>query len=128
MAMDAYFFMHLLAICISENHLFSLFTYLIGLFVLLLFNFLSSLYILNINLLSIGGCLLILVIVPFEVQKLFSLMQSHLSILPPISWAIESYSEYLCLYLSLFLLYFPVVVSRSHIKMFILFGVDFYTR
>jgi hypothetical protein len=65
---------------------------LIGLFLLLLFNFLSSLHILDINHLSIAcfvkvfshsvGCLLILVIVSFDVQKLFNLMQSYLFIFP----------------------------------------------
>jgi hypothetical protein len=76
-----HFFMCLLAICISfENCLFCLFAYLlIRLFVLLLFSFLSSLYILDINPLSVEllvkifsssvSYLLILIIISFDVQN-----------------------------------------------------------
>ena len=64
--------------------------FLIGLFVFLVLSCMSSLYILDINPLSdvslvntffhSVGCLLILLMVSFAVQKLFSLMCSHLFI------------------------------------------------
>jgi hypothetical protein len=63
----------------------------------LLFNSLRFSYVLDINLWSIEelakffshsmGCLLILVVVFFDVQKVFNLKQLHLSILDLISWA-----------------------------------------
>ena len=64
--------------------------FLIGLFVFLILSCMSCLYILEINLLSIDlfanifshseGCLFILFIVSFAVQKLFSFIRSHLFI------------------------------------------------
>ena len=88
-----YFFIYFLAICMSsfQKYLFRSFVHiLIGCFFLLL-NYLSSFYNLNINLLSYVwfakifshsvGCLFTLMIVYFAVQKLFSLIRSHLSIL-----------------------------------------------
>jgi hypothetical protein len=95
MSMDMkHFFIYLLAICMSsfENHPFSSFAHLFTeLLVLCRVGFLSSLHILVINSLSdvwlvkifshSVSYLFSLVTVSFAVQKLFSLMQSHLSIL-----------------------------------------------
>ena len=80
--------------------------FLIGLFVLLILGYMSCLYILEINPLSVvsfanifshsEGCLFVLFMVSFDVQKLLSLIRSHLFIFVFIFITIGGGSKKIC--------------------------------
>ena len=116
--------------------------FLIGLFVFLILSCMNSLYILEINPLSVDsfanifshseGCLFVLFIVSFAVQKLLSFIRSHLFIFVFISITLGGGSEKILLYLChrVFCLCFPSFMvsgltfrSLIHFEFIFVYGV-----
>ena len=115
------------SVCLWRNVCFN---FLIGWFVFLFLSYMSCLYILNSNPLSVVSfaiifshsedCLFTFFIISFAVQKLFSLIRSHLFILVFISSTLEVGSQRICCDLcqSVLCLYFPLRVLQFFIFMF----------
>ena len=134
-------FMFLLAICMSslEKCLYStLAHFFIGWYIFLELSYRSCLYIFEINYLSVAsfaiilshsaGCLFILLIVSFIVQKLLSLIRSHLFLLLfPIFWEVGHRGSCCDLCQRVFYLCFPLgfIVSGLKFKSLIHFELIF---
>jgi hypothetical protein len=117
-------FIYVLSICMSSENYIQFICLFVESFDLLLFSFLSSLYILDINLPSVDLVkicrlpqFLVIGSLFLDVKKLFNLMQSHLSILAHMPWGIEVlFRKYLRMLISSRVSqFFPVVVSMFQV-------------